>query len=53
MHQSICSLYHKGARVIRLDAFGYFTKKLGTRCFFEVKVLSHYKTLKKDRVLKS
>jgi hypothetical protein len=36
VEESICSLRNNGASVIRLDAFGYFTKKLGTRCFFEV-----------------
>ena len=31
--KALCS---RGARLVRLDAFGYATKKRGTSCFFEV-----------------
>ncbi|KAK9815406.1 hypothetical protein WJX72_003171 [[Myrmecia] bisecta] len=33
--ESLRSLGTQGAKLIRLDAFGYVTKKPGTRCFFE------------------
>jgi sucrose phosphorylase len=34
---SLVSLCHNGgAKLIRLDAFGYVTKKAGTGCFMEV-----------------
>jgi hypothetical protein len=36
MEDSLRSLCKRGARMVRLDAYGYVTKKLGTRCFFEV-----------------
>lgn len=36
MEESLASLCHRGAKIVRLDAFGYATKKPGTRCFFEV-----------------
>ncbi len=36
MEDSLRSLCARGARMVRLDAYGYATKKMGTRCFFEV-----------------
>lgn len=36
VEESLASLCHHGAKIVRLDAFGYATKKPGTRCFFEV-----------------
>lgn len=36
MEDSLRSLCARGARMVRLDAYGYATKKKGTRCFFEV-----------------
>ena len=36
MEESLASLCEHGAKIVRLDAFGYATKKPGTRCFFEV-----------------
>lgn len=36
VEDSLESLCERGAKIVRLDAFGYATKKLGTRCFFEV-----------------
>lgn len=36
---SLASLCEHGAKIVRLDAFGYATKKPGTRCFFEVRSL--------------
>lgn len=30
-----------GAKMVRLDAYGYVTKKIGTRCFFEVRHPPH------------
>ncbi|CAL8469192.1 g8733 [Coccomyxa elongata] len=35
VEDSLRSLCGHGARMIRLDAYGYVTKKPGTRCFFE------------------
>ena len=35
--ESLRSLCHRGAKLLRLDAFGYVTKKPGTPCFFEVR----------------
>lgn len=35
IESSVRSLCERGARVIRLDAFGYATKKAGTPCFFQ------------------
>jgi hypothetical protein len=35
--ESLASLCEHGAKIVRLDAFGYATKKPGTRCFFEVR----------------
>lgn len=32
---SLRSLCEHGAKIVRLDAFGYCTKKIGTRCFME------------------
>ena len=37
MEDSLRSLCERGARMVRLDAYGYATKKKGTRCFFEVR----------------
>ncbi len=39
MEDSLRSLCERGARMVRLDAYGYATKKKGTRCFFEVYTL--------------
>lgn len=36
VEESLASLCERGAKIVRLDAFGYATKKPGTRCFFEV-----------------
>ena len=36
VEESLRSLCARGARLLRLDAFGYVTKKYGTKCFFEV-----------------
>ena len=36
MEDSLRSLCERGARMVRLDAYGYATKKKDTRCFFEV-----------------
>lgn len=36
MVDSLRSLGTRGAKLIRLDAFGYATKTPGTRCFFQV-----------------
>lgn len=36
VEDSLRSLCERGARMVRLDAYGYATKKKGTRCFFEV-----------------
>lgn len=36
MLDSLRSLGTRGAKLIRLDAFGYATKAPGTRCFFQV-----------------
>ena len=36
MKESLETLCKHGAKIIRCDAFGYCTKKRGTRCFFEV-----------------
>lgn len=36
VESSLAALCHAGAKIVRLDAFGYATKKAGTRCFFEV-----------------
>ena len=36
MLDSLRSLGTRGAKLIRLDAFGYATKTPGTRCFFQV-----------------
>jgi hypothetical protein len=36
VEDSLASLCEHGAKIVRLDAFGYATKKPGTRCFFEV-----------------
>lgn len=36
MTESLESLGNRGAKMVRLDAFGYATKKLDTRCFMEV-----------------
>lgn len=33
--RSLCK--NGGAKLIRLDAFGYVTKKAGTNCFMEVR----------------
>lgn len=41
VEDSLRSLCGHGARMIRLDAYGYVTKKPGTRCFFEVRKASH------------
>ncbi|EIE21097.1 sucrose phosphorylase [Coccomyxa subellipsoidea C-169] len=35
VEDSLRSLCSRGARMVRLDAYGYATKKPGTRCFFE------------------
>jgi hypothetical protein len=35
--RSLCE--RGGARLIRLDAFGYVTKKAGTSCFMQVRLL--------------
>ncbi|CAL5229827.1 g13231 [Coccomyxa viridis] len=35
VEDSLRSLCERGARMVRLDAYGYATKKKGTRCFFE------------------
>ena len=35
MEDSLAALCEKGAKIVRLDAFGYCTKKAGTRCFCE------------------
>jgi sucrose phosphorylase len=35
---SLCK--NGGAKLIRLDAFGYVTKKAGTGCFMEVRPLA-------------
>ena len=40
MEDSLRSLCERGARMVRLDAYGYATKKKGTRCFFEVCTLA-------------
>ena len=40
MEESLRSLCKRGASLIRVDAFGYVTKKKGTRCFFEVQTVS-------------
>ncbi len=37
VEESLEALCAAGARIVRLDAFGYATKKPGTRCFFEVR----------------
>ena len=37
VEDSLRALCSRGARVIRLDAYGYVTKKPGTRCFMEVR----------------
>ena len=34
--ESLGALGRRGCKMVRLDAFGYATKKLGTRCFMEV-----------------
>lgn len=39
VEESLRSLCERGAKLIRLDAFGYATKKVGTKCFFEVETL--------------
>lgn len=36
MLDSLRSLGTRGSKLVRLDAFGYATKKPGTRCFFQV-----------------
>lgn len=36
---SLESLGSRGVKMVRLDAFGYATKKLDTRCFMEVSLL--------------
>ena len=36
-------LCRRGAKLLRLDAFGYVTKKLGTPCLFEVRESSIWK----------
>ena len=36
MVDSLRSLGTRGAKLVRLDAFGYATKQPGTRCFFQV-----------------
>ena len=36
VEDSLRSLCERGARMVRLDAYGYATKKKDTRCFFEV-----------------
>lgn len=41
--KALCS---RGARLVRLDAFGYATKKRGTPCFFEVRTFSKTKQKK-------
>lgn len=38
MESSLAALCHAGAKIVRLDAFGYATKRAGTRCFFEVMI---------------
>jgi len=35
VEESLRSLCARGAKLLRLDAFGYVTKKYGTPCFFE------------------
>ena len=37
MEDSLRSLCSRGARMVRLDAYGYVTKKPGTRCFMEAR----------------
>ena len=37
MEDSLRSLCSQGARMVRLDAYGYVTKKPGTRCFMEAR----------------
>jgi len=37
--RSLCK--NGGAKLIRLDAFGYVTKKAGTNCFMEVRRAVH------------
>lgn len=41
VEDSLRSLCSKGARMVRLDAYGYVTKKPGTRCFMEVRSAAH------------
>lgn len=35
--ESLVALCKQGARLVRLDAFGYMTKKLDTPCFFQAR----------------
>lgn len=52
MEDSLRSLCERGARMVRLDAYGYATKKKDTRCFFEVNYLcTMVKTWSTDLVL--
>ena len=37
MEDSLRALCSRGARMVRLDAYGYVTKKPGTRCFMEAR----------------
>jgi sucrose phosphorylase len=52
VEDSLASLCRSGAKVVRLDAFGYATKKAGTRCFFEEpdvwELLDRLNTIAKD-----
>ena len=42
MEDSLRALCGRGTRVIRLDAYGYVTKKPGTRCFMEARALPRH-----------
>ena len=38
VEESLKALCDSGAKIVRLDAFGYATKKPGTPCFFQVHI---------------